>query len=56
MIQGDEVFEEDGGLSPDWKIWIDRYNGIRNRFVILDMKYCSIFSVLPTLCRVVVRF
>lgn len=31
LLQGDDVFEEDGGLSPDWSIWLERYMAKRKR-------------------------
>lgn len=31
LLQGDDVFEEDGGLSPDWSTWLERYMAKRKR-------------------------
>ena len=31
LIQGEELFEEEGGVSPDWKIWMERYTLERNK-------------------------
>ncbi len=31
LIQGDEMFEEDGGgVSPYWREWIEKYNTLNS--------------------------